>query len=56
MQVLGTFIMEGNFCWKPTCEELLSSEENARMYAKLLAELAKDLGFDGWLVNHKSYL
>ena len=54
--MLGTFIMEGNFCGKPTCEELLSSEENARMYAKLLAELAKDIGFDGWLVNRKSYL
>eukprot|EP01018_Ginkgo_biloba_P000094 Gb_18481 [translate_table: standard] len=48
VQVLGTFITE----WdegKTICKTLLASKESAQMYAERLAELAIQLGFDGWL-------
>lgn len=50
VKVLGTFITE----WdegKANCDVLLSTKESAQMYAERLAELAVDLGFDGWLIN-----
>lgn len=50
-QVLGTFITK----WdegKAVCDTMLSTKETAHMYAERLAELAADLGFDGWLVNN----
>ncbi|KAH1152860.1 hypothetical protein GLYMA_18G024300v4 [Glycine max] len=50
VKVLGTFITE----WdegKAVCDTLLSTKETAHMYAERLAELAADLGFDGWLIN-----
>ncbi|KAK7311190.1 hypothetical protein RJT34_09162 [Clitoria ternatea] len=50
VKVLGTFITE----WdegRAACDILLSSKESAQMYAERLAELALDLGFDGWLIN-----
>ena len=49
--MLGTFITE----WdegKAVCDTMLSTKETAHMYAERLAELAADLGFDGWLVNN----
>jgi len=49
--VLGTFITE----WdegRAVCDTLLSTKETAHMYAERLAELAADLGFDGWLVSN----
>jgi len=49
--VLGTFITE----WdegRTACDTLLSTKETAHMYAERLAELAADLGFDGWLVSN----
>lgn len=48
-KVLGTFITE----WdegRLICNKLLATKESAQMYAERLAELAIDLGFDGWLV------
>ena len=50
-QVLGTFITK----WdegKAVCDTLLSTKKTTHMYAERLAELAVDLGFDGWLVNN----
>ncbi|KAK7305920.1 hypothetical protein VNO77_43833 [Canavalia gladiata] len=50
VKVLGTFITE----WdegRAACDTLLSTKESAQMYAERLAELAVDLGFDGWLIN-----
>ncbi|ESW35571.1 hypothetical protein PHAVU_001G245900 [Phaseolus vulgaris] len=50
VKVLGTFISE----WdegRAVCDTLLSTKETAHMYAERLAELAADLGFDGWLIN-----
>ncbi|TKY47580.1 Cytosolic endo-beta-N-acetylglucosaminidase 2 [Spatholobus suberectus] len=50
VKVLGTFIAE----WdegRAACDTLLSTKETAHMYAERLAELAADLGFDGWLIN-----
>ncbi|KAK7387478.1 hypothetical protein VNO78_28314 [Psophocarpus tetragonolobus] len=50
VKVLGTFITE----WdegRAACDTLLSTKETAHMYAERLAELAADLGFDGWLIN-----
>ncbi|KAJ1417713.1 Glycoside hydrolase, family 85 [Sesbania bispinosa] len=50
VKVLGTFITE----WdegRAVCDVLLSTKESAQMYAERLAELAVDLGFDGWLIN-----
>ncbi|XP_027334118.1 cytosolic endo-beta-N-acetylglucosaminidase 1-like isoform X2 [Abrus precatorius] len=50
VKVLGTFITE----WdegRAACDTLLSTKESAQMYAEHLAELAVDLGFDGWLIN-----
>ncbi|PNY07780.1 cytosolic endo-beta-N-acetylglucosaminidase-like protein [Trifolium pratense] len=50
VKVLGTFITE----WdegKANCDILLSTKESAQMYAERLAELAVQLGFDGWLIN-----
>ncbi|KOM39621.1 hypothetical protein LR48_Vigan03g300300 [Vigna angularis] len=50
VKVLGTFITE----WdegRTACNTLLSTKETAHMYAERLAELAADLGFDGWLIN-----
>ncbi|KAL5171018.1 Cytosolic endo-beta-N-acetylglucosaminidase 1 [Glycine soja] len=50
VKVLGTFITE----WdegKAVCDTMLSTKETAHMYAERLAELAADLGFDGWLIN-----
>jgi hypothetical protein len=47
--VLGTFITE----WdegRLICNKFLATKESAQMYAERLAELAIDLGFDGWLV------
>lgn len=49
-KVLGTFITEWEEGVK-TCKTLLATKESAQMYAKKLAELAKALGFDGWLVS-----
>lgn len=49
--MLGTFITE----WdegRAVCDILLSEKEIAHMYAERLAELAADLGFDGWLVSN----
>lgn len=49
MQVLGTLITE----WREgaeLCRTLLQSSESVQLYASRLAELAHDLGFDGWLV------
>ncbi|XP_039135920.1 LOW QUALITY PROTEIN: cytosolic endo-beta-N-acetylglucosaminidase 1 [Dioscorea cayenensis subsp. rotundata] len=49
VKVLGTFITEwdgGKGIW-----DLLASKDSAHMYAERLAELAKALGFDGWLLN-----
>ena len=48
-KVLGTFITE----WDEgaaICNKLLSTKESAHKYAERLAELAVELGFDGWLV------
>ncbi|KAH1194324.1 Cytosolic endo-beta-N-acetylglucosaminidase 2 [Glycine max] len=48
MRVLGTFITK----WdegKAVCDTLLSTKKTTHMYAERLAELAVDLGFDGWL-------
>ncbi|KAH1211828.1 Cytosolic endo-beta-N-acetylglucosaminidase 1 [Glycine max] len=50
VKVLGTFITEWNE-GKAACDKLLSTKESAQMYAKHLAELAANLGFDGWLLN-----
>ncbi|RDX88412.1 Cytosolic endo-beta-N-acetylglucosaminidase 1 [Mucuna pruriens] len=50
VKVLGTFITEG-YEGIAVCDELFSTKESAQMYAKLLAELAVNLGFDGWLLN-----
>ncbi|KAL3691426.1 hypothetical protein R1sor_005077 [Riccia sorocarpa] len=50
VQVLGTFITEWDEGYK-VCQELCATEDSARLYASLLAELAQSLGFDGWLVN-----
>ncbi|MED6211632.1 hypothetical protein PIB30_075627 [Stylosanthes scabra] len=50
VKVLGTFITE----WdegRAACDVLLSTKESAQMYAERLAELAINLGFDGWLIN-----
>lgn len=47
--MFGTFITE----WdegKLVCNKLLATMKSARMNAERLAELAVDLGFDGWLV------
>jgi mannosyl-glycoprotein endo-beta-N-acetylglucosaminidase len=47
--VFGTFITE----WdegKLVRNKLLATMKSARMNAERLAELAVDLGFDGWLV------
>ena len=47
--MLGTFITE----WdegRLICNKLLATKESAQMCAERLAELAIDLGFDGWLV------
>ncbi|KAJ4841410.1 hypothetical protein Tsubulata_051285, partial [Turnera subulata] len=55
VKVLGTFITE----WddgRLICDELLATEESARMYAERLAELAASLGFDGWLINVENKL
>lgn len=49
--MLGTFITE----WdegRATSDALLSTKESAQMYAQRLAELAVNLGFDGWLVSN----
>ncbi|KAJ6311959.1 hypothetical protein OIU77_013664 [Salix suchowensis] len=49
VKVLGTFITE----WdegRLICNKLLATKESAQMCAERLAELAIDLGFDGWLV------
>ncbi|KAL9402319.1 hypothetical protein Peur_006168 [Populus x canadensis] len=48
--VFGTFITE----WdegKLVRNKLLATMKSARMNAERLAELAVDLGFDGWLIN-----
>ncbi|KAL5154513.1 Cytosolic endo-beta-N-acetylglucosaminidase 2 [Glycine soja] len=48
VRVLGTFITK----WdegKAVCDTLLSTKKTTHMYAERLAELAVDLGFDGWL-------
>ncbi|KAF2319177.1 hypothetical protein GH714_013772 [Hevea brasiliensis] len=50
VKVLGTFITEGSDGIE-TCNKLLATKESAQMYAERLAELAADLGFDGWLMN-----
>ncbi|KAL5125526.1 Cytosolic endo-beta-N-acetylglucosaminidase 1 [Glycine soja] len=50
VKVLGTFITEWNE-GKAACDKLLSTKKSAQMYAKHLAELAANLGFDGWLLN-----
>ncbi|XP_002520784.3 cytosolic endo-beta-N-acetylglucosaminidase 1 [Ricinus communis] len=50
VKVLGTFITEGSDGTE-TCNKLLATKESAHMYAERLAELAADLGFDGWLMN-----
>ncbi|CAJ1971056.1 unnamed protein product [Sphenostylis stenocarpa] len=50
VRVLGTFITEGRE-GTALCDELLATKESARMYAEHLAELAVNLGFDGWLLN-----
>ncbi|KAL9351893.1 hypothetical protein Peur_054573 [Populus x canadensis] len=50
VKVLGTFITE----WdegRLICNKFLATKESAQMYAERLAELAIDLGFDGWLIN-----
>ncbi|XP_024526195.1 cytosolic endo-beta-N-acetylglucosaminidase 1 [Selaginella moellendorffii] len=50
VQVLGTFITE----WDQgaqTCKLLLESKDSARMYASRLAKVAREFGFDGWLLN-----
>ncbi|XP_052185322.1 cytosolic endo-beta-N-acetylglucosaminidase 1 [Diospyros lotus] len=50
VKVLGTFIAE----WdegRVIAAKLVSTKENAQMYAERLAELAIALGFDGWLLN-----
>ncbi|KAG5237408.1 cytosolic endo-beta-N-acetylglucosaminidase [Salix suchowensis] len=50
VKVLGTFITE----WdegRLICNKLLATKESAQMCAERLAELAIDLGFDGWLIN-----
>ncbi|KAJ4828328.1 hypothetical protein Tsubulata_046325 [Turnera subulata] len=55
VKVLGTFITE----WdegRLICDQLLATEESARMYAERLAELAASLGFDGWLINVENKL
>jgi mannosyl-glycoprotein endo-beta-N-acetylglucosaminidase len=49
-KVLGTFITE----WDDgaaTCAELLSSPESWQHVAVQMAKIAKDHGFEGWLVN-----
>ena len=53
MKVLGTFITEGGKGSKgaKVCRTVLATKESARVYADRLAELAKALGFDGWLVS-----
>lgn len=53
--MLGTFITQGDE-GSAVCDQLLSTKESAQLYAKLLAELAVNLGFDGWLVNNFSSL
>ncbi|KAL2623550.1 hypothetical protein R1flu_003755 [Riccia fluitans] len=50
VQVLGTFITEWDEGYK-VCQELCATEDSARNYAILLADLAQALGFDGWLIN-----
>ncbi|KAL2317092.1 hypothetical protein Fmac_030968 [Flemingia macrophylla] len=50
VKVLGTFITEGDD-GRAVCDQLLSTKDSAQLYAKLLAELAAILGFDGWLLN-----
>ncbi|KAK7385790.1 hypothetical protein VNO78_31651 [Psophocarpus tetragonolobus] len=50
VKVLGTFITEGEE-GRAVCDKLLSTKESAQIYAKHLAELAANLGFDGWLLN-----
>lgn len=50
LQVLGTFITE----WAEgasVCRSLLATAESCCMFASRLAELAYELGFDGWLVR-----
>ncbi|KAI9389647.1 hypothetical protein POPTR_008G073001v4 [Populus trichocarpa] len=51
VKVFGTFITE----WdegKLVRNKLLATMKSARMNAERLAELAVDLGFDGWLSNY----
>ncbi|XP_052311117.1 cytosolic endo-beta-N-acetylglucosaminidase 2 isoform X5 [Populus trichocarpa] len=51
LRVFGTFITE----WdegKLVRNKLLATMKSARMNAERLAELAVDLGFDGWLSNY----
>ncbi|KAL1307977.1 hypothetical protein HN51_049888 [Arachis hypogaea] len=50
VKVLGTFLTEGEG-GRDVCNELLSTKESAQIYAERLAELASQLGFDGWLLN-----
>ncbi|KAL4189599.1 hypothetical protein AMTRI_Chr08g207970 [Amborella trichopoda] len=50
VKVLGTFITE----WdegRAVANTLLATPESSRMYADRLAEIAVELGFDGWLIN-----
>jgi len=53
VKVLGTFITEGGKGSKgaKVCRTVLATKESARVYADRLAESAKALGFDGWLVS-----
>ncbi|WCJ19946.1 Cytosolic endo-beta-N-acetylglucosaminidase 1 [Euphorbia peplus] len=50
VKVLGTFITEGDE-GKQVCDKVLATKESAQLYAERLAELATNLGFDGWLMN-----
>ncbi|XP_065870861.1 cytosolic endo-beta-N-acetylglucosaminidase 1-like [Euphorbia lathyris] len=50
VKMLGTFITEGTEGRK-VCDEVFATKESAQLYAERLAELAANLGFDGWLMN-----
>lgn len=48
--MLGTFITEGRL-GAQRCRRLLGSSEAARATARQLVAVARQYGFEGWLVN-----
>ena len=55
LQVLGTIITE----WKDgegLCDEFLADDETSIKFAIKCAEMARDVGFEGWLLNIENHL